>query len=93
MTEQLVPASLEVEHTTHEGSRFLCVGLDASSTADELVDGVVTDLQQVIMKMKQATNTKYTPGVRLGVRQVAVVRTLIQVSCISDLIVTITMLS
>ena len=84
MTEQLVPASLEVEHTTHDGSRFLCVGLDASSTADELVEGVVSDLQQVIVKMKQATNTQYTPSVKIGGRQVAVLHTLIQVSSIID---------
>ena len=79
MTEQLVPASLEVEHTIQEGSRYVCVGLDALSAADELVEGVAVDLQQVIVKMKQATHTKYTPSAKFGTNKTAVLHTLIQV--------------
>ncbi len=80
MTQQLVPASPEVEHTVQDGSRYICVGLDALSAADELVEGVSLDLQQVIGKMRQATHTKYVPSVDFGANKVAVLHTLIQVS-------------
>ncbi|DBA80115.1 TPA: hypothetical protein ACH3X2_007598 [Trebouxia sp. C0005] len=76
--QQLVPASPEVEHTVQDGSRYICVGLDALSTADELVGGVALDLQQVIRKMRQATHTKYVPSVDFGANKVAVLHTLIQ---------------
>jgi hypothetical protein len=80
VTQQLVPASPEVEHTVRDGSRYICVGLDALSAADELVEGVSLDLQQVIGKLRQATHTKYVPSVDFGANKVAVLRTLIQVS-------------
>ncbi len=80
VTQQLVPASPEVEHTVQDGSRYICVGLDALSAADELVEGVSLDLQQVIGKMRQATHTKYVPSVDFGANKVAVLHTLIQVS-------------
>ncbi|DBA77116.1 TPA: hypothetical protein ACH3X1_009695 [Trebouxia sp. C0004] len=78
VTQQLVPASPEVEHKTQDGSRYICVGLDALSAADELVEGVSLDLQQVIGKMRQATHTKYAPSVDFGANKVAVLHTLIQ---------------
>jgi len=80
VTQQLVPASPEVEHTVRDGSRYICVGLDALSAADELVEGVSLDLQQVIGKLRQATHTKYVPSVDFGANKVAVLHTLIQVS-------------
>lgn len=80
MTQQLVPASPEVEHTVQDGSRYICVGLDALSAADELVEGVSLDLQQVIGKMRQATHTKYVPSVDFGANKVAVLHTLVQVT-------------
>jgi len=80
VTQQLVPASPEVEHTVQDGSRYICVGLDALSAADELVEGVSLDLQQVIGKMRQATHTKYVPSVDFGANKVAVLHTLVQVS-------------
>ncbi|KAL0050961.1 hypothetical protein WJX82_011093 [Trebouxia sp. C0006] len=78
VTQQLVPASPEVEHTVQDGSRYICVGLDALSAADELVEGVSLDLQQVIGKMRQATHTKYVPSVDFGANKVAVLHTLVQ---------------
>ena len=80
VTQQLVPASPELEHTVQDGSRYICVGLDALSAADELVEGVSLDLQQVIGKMRQATHTKYVPSVDFGANKVAVLHTLVQVS-------------
>ena len=80
VTQQLVPASPELEHTVQDGSRYICVGLDALSAADELVEGVSLDLQQVIGKMRQATHTKYVPSIDFGANKVAVLHTLIQVS-------------
>lgn len=79
MSEQLVPASPVVEQHSQPGSRYVCVGLDALSAADELVEGVSTDLQQVIAKMKQAAHVKYTPGVKFGTENKAVLHTYIQV--------------
>ena len=79
MSEQLVPASPVVEQHSQPGSRYVCVGLDALSAADELVEGVSTDLQQVIAKMKQAAHVKYTPGVNFGTDNKAVLHTYIQV--------------
>ena len=81
MSEQLVPATPVVEHTSQQGSRYVCVGLDALSAADELVEGVASDLQQVIIKMKQATHVKYTPNVKFGTENKAVLHTYIQVCC------------
>lgn len=81
MSEQLVPASPVVEQHSQPGSRYVCVGLDALSAADELVEGVSTDLQQVIAKMKQAAHVKYTPGVKFGTDNKAVLHTYIQVHC------------
>ena len=80
MSEQLVPATPVVEQHTQPGSRFVCVGLDALSAADELVEGVSLDLQQVIAKMKQAAHVKYTPGAKFGTENKAVLHTYIQVS-------------
>ena len=88
VTQQLVPASPEVEHTVQDGSRYICVGLDALSAADELVEGVSLDLQQVIGKMRQATHTKYVPSVDFGANKVAVLHTLIQVSCAVSIVQT-----
>lgn len=79
MSEQLVPATPVVEQHTQPGSRFVCVGLDALSAADELVEGVSLDLQQVIAKMKQAAHVKYTSGVKFGTENKAVLHTYIQV--------------
>ena len=80
MSEQLVPATPVVEQHTQQGSRYVCVGLDALSAADELVLGVAVDLQQVIAKMKQAANVKYAAGVKFGTDNKAVLHTYIQVS-------------
>ena len=82
MTEQLVPATPKVEHTTQSGSRRACVGSDALSAADELVAGVAGDLQQVIMKMKQATHVQCTPSSKFGTNKAAVLHTLVQVGCL-----------
>ena len=82
MTEQLVPATPKVEHTTQGGSRRACVGSDALSAADELVEGVAGDLQQVIMKMKQATNVQCTASSKFGTNKAAVLHTLVQVGCL-----------
>lgn len=79
MSEQLVPAKPVVDQHTQPGSRFVCVGLDALSAADELVEGVSLDLQQVIAKMKQAAHVKYTPGLKFGTENKAVLHTYIQV--------------
>lgn len=79
MSEQLVPATPEVELHPHEGSPYVCVGLDALSAADELVEGVAVDLQQVIARMKQAAHVKYTPGAKFGTENKAVLHTYIQV--------------
>ena len=79
MSEQLVPAIAVVEQYTQPGSRFVCVGLDALSAADELVEGVSLDLQQVIAKLKQAAHVNYTSGVKFGTENKAVLYTYIQV--------------
>ena len=78
-----MPATPVVEHTSQQGSRYVCVGLDALSAADELVEGVAGDLQQVIIKMKQATHVKYTPSVKFGTDNKAVLHTYIQVSLVA----------
>ena len=84
MSEQLVPATTVVEKHTQPGSRFVCVGLDALSAADELVEGVSLDLQQVIAKMKQAAHIKYTPGAKFGTENKAALHTYIQVSLLDQ---------
>lgn len=80
MSEQLVPATPVVELHTQQGAPYVCVGLDALSAADELVEGVAVDLQHVIAQMKQAAHVKYTPGARFGTDNKAVLHTYVQVT-------------
>ena len=80
MSEQLVPATPVVELHSQQGSRYVCVGWDALSAADELVEGVAVDLQQVIAQMKQAAHVNFTPGAKFGTENKAVLHTYIQVA-------------
>lgn len=48
VAEQMVPASLEPQPHSQTGSRYLCVGLDPMSAADELVTDMAGSLGSVI---------------------------------------------